>query len=166
MRGQPAFQNRSGWAHSRPGSHTLDLLCHFFALGRVGVISSHRRWASLWDRELGCGQLWLEKSSFVAQGERKLPPVPLRTSQGNADWHRGNHILTCPKHAIPIRPCFPLWLQQKTKLAGLSQNACLSARYLAVFLRIHTTLQKLLWIPADRSPTQISSSQTWNLLLT
>lgn len=86
--------------------------------------------------------------------------------QGNADWHRGNHILTCPKHTIPIRPCYPLRLQQKTKLAGLSQNACLSARYLAIFLRIHTTLQKPLWIPADRSPTQISSSQTWNLLLT
>lgn len=96
------------------------------------------------------------------KGRGNCPCAP-RTSQGNADWHHGNHILTCLKHTIPIRHCYPLCLQ----LAGLSQNACLSARYLAIFLlNPHNCSAESSSIPADRSPTQVSSSQTWNLLLT
>lgn len=57
--GAAHFQNTGGRAHGRPRLSRSWPPLSFLLFGLVGVIFSHRRWASLWVRELGCGRPWL-----------------------------------------------------------------------------------------------------------
>lgn len=51
--GAAGLQNAGGQGHSHslPSLLFLFFVCH--------VILSYHRWVSSWDRELGCGQLWV-----------------------------------------------------------------------------------------------------------
>lgn len=94
------------------------------------------------------------------RGRGNCPTAPFTLTQGNADWRGWDCLLTGlkrpNKQPVPIRHWCPLWLHQKPRLAGRSQNASLSARCLAIFLLTHRTalqtdtLVRALQVPTDR----------------
>lgn len=155
------------------------------SLSSFSLVSSLCGWVTLsptadgpqsWDRELGCKQLWLQESSFVAQRGEKI--APLQPSGQPRKMLIGTAGITYSLVSYTVQtsssrpPLLSIMFMQQNRLVGLSQNACLSARYLAIFLLIHTAalqkdvLVRALWVPTGRNPTQISLSQKWNLLLT
>lgn len=108
-------------SRSLPPLSSLFFVCY--------VIFSYPRWVSSWHRKLGCRQLWVIEIQLSGRGEKKFPCCSPEISPGkHSDWPSWDHMLTSLiypyKQSIPILHWYPLWLYQKTRLAGFSENAC------------------------------------------
>ena len=95
--GAARLQNSGGWAHVSPA---LSLLTCSLISSLWGLVSFSPTTCGLLQGtgSLAAGSCGYRNPASWPKGRGNCPTAPLRTTQGNAYWHSGDHILACLKH--------------------------------------------------------------------